>query len=182
MLDPKIAKYVTRQRFRTRIYSIVLAVGGTVALVLPAAAGIAFEWLVAWLLLFSGIFQFIAAFVDQMKDHFFGKLLWATLFIGAGLWLSANPVLGVATLAVTIGILFIFEGAVRLTLAWRTRGRRDNVLMWVAAAASLAIAALLFVAGPLGSATVVGLLVGVNLLSGAALIWILPDALQEEST
>lgn len=152
-----------------RGFGIILIILGVIALVLPVISSFLVEQFLGALLFVGGVLQALAAITGR-KHHAFGfKLLWAASFIVTGLWLISQPIEGIASLALIVGILFIFEGLIKLSYVWRIRHWPHTGLRWIAALLSLLIGLALILGWPEHSSQVLGLLVGINLLSGGVM-------------
>ncbi len=147
------------------LLGIVLMVGGGLALANPFAASLAVTTLVGAFLLLAGVLQLGVALVNSAVPH----RLW-TGFVGllgllAGLSLLTDPLAGVVSLTLLVGIVLLMTGAVRLGMAWRLR---QTPLFWfllLSGAASVLIGVL--VAGNIAAAATsfLGLLLGIQLLA-----------------
>ena len=76
---------------------------------------------IAWLIVFSGGFQFIHAFQSKGIGSIVWKLLVAVLYLIVGLYFLMNPLLGVAAFTFALAIFFVAEGLVDLVAYFQNR-------------------------------------------------------------
>ena len=146
------------------LLGIVLMVGGGLALANPFAASIAVTTLVGAFFLLAGALQLWVALTAPVP-HRIATGLIGVLGLLAGVSLIANPLAGVISLTLLVGIVFLITGAARLGMAWRLR---ETPLFWfllLSGAASVLIGFL--VVGNIAAAatTLLGLLLGIQLLA-----------------
>lgn len=144
---------------------IAMAIVGIAAIVFPIFSTLVAAILVGWVFLISGIVLFIGCFSVHGTGPFFGALLLSLLSIAAGVFLLFNPLAGAVALTLVVGILFIVQGAFELVFAFETRPHRGWVGMLISGIASVILAILIAAGWPAVSAIVLGILLGVNLLS-----------------
>jgi membrane protein HdeD len=150
---------------------LIATAGGVLALFNPIAATITATTIVAWLFLFMGATQVVAAF-GQMG---LGTRIWTAalgaLAIAIGGWILTNPIAGTLALTWTIGILFLVEGIVKLVLAFVTRGSPYFWAMLLSGAISVLLGGMILSRFPESAIAVPGILLAVDLIStGVALI------------
>ncbi len=153
-------------------FGIILLIGGLIALLNPFAASVAATTIAAIVFLFVGILQIVMAVRDT---HGTASRL-ATGFLGALLILFAvlllfDPIGGIISLTLMIGIFFIMLGAARLWIAWRLRPRRDWGWLAVAGAITVALGIATLFFATAGDLALLGLFLAVDLLfaGGAAI-------------
>lgn len=76
-------------------------------------------WLIA-----AGAIRFIAAFESE---HQASRLLLASVEIIAGIAIVASPNIGFATLALLVGLAFIFNGAGMILVGWATHAGTEGL-------------------------------------------------------
>ena len=153
------------------LLGVLLLVGGVVALANPFAASLAVTTLVGMVLVFSGVLQLWVAIADPGVPHRGWTGLVALVALLAGGALISNPLEGVVSLTLLLGILFLITGAGRLAMSWRMR---ETPLFWILllSGAASALIGLLVVGNIMAAATsLLGLLLGIELLvDGVALL------------
>ena len=156
-----------------KIFGIVFILGGIVALIVPAVAGIAIELLLGWLFFVVGCAQLAAALSAREHKSFWFKFVWAILFAFVGLWLFLFPAEGVQALALVVGALFLVEAIVKMAFSWQRRSTPNIGLILFSGILSFIIAMILLSGWPQQSATLLGILVGVNLLANGIVVLLL---------
>jgi uncharacterized membrane protein HdeD (DUF308 family) len=138
---------------------------GILALVFPIFSTIVAALFVGWVFLISGGFMFFGAFSIHGTGPFFGALLLGLLSIVAGVFLIFNPLGGAVALTLVIGVIFIFQGAFEIFFAFETRPHDGWVGMLISGIASIVMAVLIAAGWPAISLVVLGILLGVNLVT-----------------
>jgi uncharacterized membrane protein HdeD (DUF308 family) len=140
---------------------IVLIVGGVLALLAPYAVSIAITLIVGVSFLLGGLLNAWAAI--SFADGRLANGIFAVLGLFLGISFLADPLGGLISLTVLVGLLFLVSGAVRLWLAW---AGRDNPAFWllvVSGAVSVLLGGLIL--SDVGGATAfLGILLGIELL------------------
>ncbi len=152
---------------------LVLIVGGILSLLLPFAASLAVTLIVGWAFAIAGVVHVAAAFGEG------GNRLWNGIFglleIVLGLSFIFNPLSGMISLTLLLGVLFFASGVMQLALAWV---RRDADSIWMLAlsgAISVALAVMIAFNLVEASTTVPGVLLGIELIStGVAFLMLRP--------
>lgn len=138
---------------------------GLVALVFPMFSTLVAALFVGWVFLVSGGFMFFGAFSIHGTGPFFGALILGLLSIVAGVFLIFNPLAGAVALTLVVGVIFIFQGAFEIFFALETRPHQGWVGMLISGIASIVLAVLIAAGWPAISLVVLGILLGVNLVT-----------------
>ena len=144
---------------------IAMVIVGIAAIVFPMISTLVAALLVGWVFLISGIFLLVGSFSIHGTGPFFGALLLSLLSIAAGVFLLFNPLAGAIALTLTVGIIFIIQGAFEIFFAFETRPHTGWVGMLISGIASIVMAILIAAGWPAISVIVLGILLGVNLLT-----------------
>src|SRR6202043_2480727 len=96
------------------IEGIVLVILGIAAIVVPPIATLAFELVIGWLFLFSGIVGLVTTFWMRNAPGFWWSLLSAVVAIAAGLVLLRWPLSGTLSLTFVMIAFFVVEGVVTI--------------------------------------------------------------------
>ncbi len=144
---------------------ILMAAVGAFAILFPFAASVATNFMVGGLFIASGILSIFHAFTVKGTGPFFGALLVGLITLVAGVFLFSNPAAGLLVLTMTVGLVFIFEGAFHVVAAFELRP--DKGWGWLLVSAVISILAGLIIVSRLPGASliVLGLVVGINFLS-----------------
>ena len=151
----------------------LMVILGVLAIFVPAAATIAADIFVGWLLLISGVAGLFAVFSAKDAPGFFWSLLTAILAAAAGVLLIWKPVEGALSLTFVLTAFFIAEGLIQTITSIAYRKAIPSVWGWMLASGlcDLLLVAIIVAAWPLSAAWTLGLLAGVNLLtSGVAIV------------
>ena len=138
---------------------------GILALVFPIFSTLVAALFVGWIFLVSGGFMFFGAFSIHGTGPFFGALLLGLLSVVAGVFLIFNPLAGAVALTLLVGVIFSFQGAFEIFFAFETRPHDGWVGMLISGIASIVMAVLIAAGWPAVSLVVLGILLGVNLLT-----------------
>lgn len=153
------------------VLGVLLLIGGVFALAYPFATSVAITQLVGALFAVGGAFQLWAAIAGTSLGPRFSTGLAGVLALAVGFFLLLNPLEGVVSLTLLVGILFLITGIVRLVVAW---GLRDTPLFWLLLLSG-AVSTLLgiLVIGDLGGAAtaLLGVMLAIELIAdGSSLI------------
>ena len=154
-----------RQTFRSSIlFAILLIVLGILAISLPMVASIGVARVISWLILIDGIFQFVYAFRSKGVGHTIWKLLVSLLYIAAGVYLLANPLLGLTGLTLLLAMFFFVEGIVDIgTFVWSHRSDGSEWLL-LHGIVTLILGVMIWRHWPFSSLWALGTLVGISML------------------
>jgi len=160
----------TRETIRTNagwsiILGIVLIILGIIAIAAPFFTSITIGFFLGWLFIIGGIIQAVYAFRNNHRpSSLVLKLLLGIVAIVAGILLITNPVVGVASLTLIVGIYFFVDGIFRVFLAFQLKPAAN--WGWVLLNGILMIILGIFIWSqwPSSAVWVLGVLVGVGLL------------------
>ena len=164
---------VTIERRRTLwdvVFGILLFIGGLIVLGDVVIATAVSVLLVGWLTLVAGIVGILASLFKIGK----GGAFWSTLLSGAlmlalGILILRNPLVSLVAITMAAGLLFLTGGIIRFVAGFEPSRARWVLLF----SGALSIALGLIVIFHLGTAslTLLGILLGVQLLvDGATLV------------
>jgi len=148
-------------------WPIILMLIGALALALPVATSFAVARILAWVLVFEGIFQLFYAFKSEGVGRILWKVLVAVLYLVGGLYLLANPLLKVAALSLMLAIFFVVEGIMDLsTYVFSAKTEGSNWLL-VHSVVAILLGFMIWRRWPISSLWAVGILAGISIfLSG----------------
>jgi uncharacterized membrane protein HdeD (DUF308 family) len=142
-----------------------MTIVGIIAIGFPIVSTLATALFVGWMFLLAGVFLFVGSFTIHGTGPFFGAMLMALLMIAAGVFLLFHPLAGAMALTIVLGVLFLFQGAFELALAFEMRPHSGWVWMLLSGAASVILALVIAVGLPGISLIALGVLLGINFLS-----------------
>jgi uncharacterized membrane protein HdeD (DUF308 family) len=163
-MDMDAAAVVKRSSGWAIALSILLIVLGVLAIAIPAVAAIAVTTLVAWLLIFGGIFHFVMAFSTKGAGAVIWEVLVGLVYIFGGGYMLFHPLLGVATLTLLLAAFFLVEGIFEIIAFFRIRGISGAGWMLFDGLVTLLLAGLIWAHWPSSSVWAIGTIVGVSLL------------------
>jgi uncharacterized membrane protein HdeD (DUF308 family) len=137
---------------------------GTLAILEPAVAGLAVATLVGWLLIGSGFVHGVNAFRSESVTRAAGQVFVGVLYVIAGLYFLAHPLIGLGVLTVSLACV-LFAEAVMDLVAWFGARRDDGsewLLMNAVTTGALSVMILLYL--PSISIGAIGMLLGLNLI------------------
>jgi uncharacterized membrane protein HdeD (DUF308 family) len=159
---------------------IVLILVGLAAICMPLVASLAVELFIGWILLVSGLMQVIYSFSSRGWGRFFVRLLAGLLYLIVGLMLVAQPLRGVVTLTLLLGILFVLEGICKIIASIGNRYMPCWGGLCLSGVLALIIGIIIWNGWPSSAAWAIGLLVGINILFRGWALIALASALPSE--
>jgi uncharacterized membrane protein HdeD (DUF308 family) len=161
------------------IEAILLLVLGVAALIAPFIAGLTIALLIGWLLVLSGAVGLFAAFAGRVHFHRGWSLASAIIALIAGLLLLLFPLIGVLTVAIVIGAYLMVDGVSLIGLGLTRRKRGYSGWPWLLASGALDVVLAIFILslGAAGSSTVIGIIVGIDLIFAGVVLLLQRHAL-----
>jgi len=166
------------------IEGVVLIVLGVIALIVPATAGIALSIVLGLVLVVSGGMGLISAFAGRAHAHSGLGFASAVVAIAVGLMLLFYPLAGPVAVSILLATYLLVDGVILVATALDLRKRGALRWGWMLASGVLDIllAAVLYMISGVGSAVLVGIVVGVDLIvAGAVLLLIQRGATRESA-
>ena len=146
---------------------------GFAALVFPVMSTLIATAFVGWLLVLSGVLAVLGAFQIRGTGPFFGALLFGLLSLGGGAFMLARPTVGELAITLTLGFLFMLQGASEAFLAFEIRPARAWGWMLVSAICSIVLSIVIVLGLPGVSMVALGIIIGVNFItSGVAYVYV----------
>jgi uncharacterized membrane protein HdeD (DUF308 family) len=165
-----------RAHWRLFLFQGVIMIGlGVLAIAAPVWATLAVDVYVGWLFLISGAIGLVAMFSTRSVLGFLWTFVTALLSVAVGALLLWRPVEGVVSLTIVLTAFFITEGIFQAVAALIYRDGMPGSWGWllVSGLADLALAAIIITGWPGTVVWILGLLVGINLLtSGWAVVMV----------
>ncbi|WP_322866721.1 HdeD family acid-resistance protein [Aquicoccus sp. G2-2] len=149
------------------VIGVLLALGGIFAFANPLAASIAVTTLVGFAFLVTGAIQAWAAFDGRAPGGRFWHGVSALMGIVAGVWLLANPLQGMVSLTLLLGVVFLVTGVLRIGLGFRIGQTQAKTLLILSGIAGVVVAVLIFSDFEQAATSFLGILLGVELLAQA---------------
>ena len=153
-----------------KIAGIIFVILGALAILFPYVAGLSYNFILAYLIIFAGAAHLWWAWRPSLEGRT-QHLLLGLLFLAGGISLLVFPWIGL--ISFTLGVSFLIQGGVQLALASnspRLRGNSKTMLI-VAGLAGIIAGALILIGLPSTAAWAIGTLAGINMLFfGVALL------------
>jgi uncharacterized membrane protein HdeD (DUF308 family) len=146
------------------LWGILLAVFGFIAIGVPFLAAVAVTVVVGWLIVFAGIVHIVLAFHSHGAGSVIWKLLVGLAYLVVGGYTLIHPVLGLASLTLLLGVLFLVEGILNVVLYFTLRPLRGAGWVLVDGLITLVLGGMIYLQWPSSSIWAIGILVGVSML------------------
>jgi uncharacterized membrane protein HdeD (DUF308 family) len=146
------------------VWAVLLIVFGFLAIALPLATSLGVVLIVAWMIVFSGGFQFIHAFQSKGAGSIAWKLLVATAYLIAGIYFLLHPLLGVASFTLALAFFFVVEGVLDLVAYFQNRSQDGAGWILLDGVVTLLLGILVWRHWPSSSLWVIGTLVGISMI------------------
>jgi uncharacterized membrane protein HdeD (DUF308 family) len=137
---------------------------GVVAIAAPMIAALSAGILVGFAVLFGGAAQLVHAFETRAEGRFLLKLLVGIVYVLAGYWLLARPVVGVLSLAIILGTFLLAQGLLTVILAFQVRPKQGWGWMLFDGAVSIVLGILIWAHWPSDAAWLIGTFFGISLV------------------
>lgn len=144
--------------------SILMILAGILAIIAPAAAGIAVTIFVGWLLVFSGAAHLVFAWHTRTTGGFIWELLVGIAYILVGAYVLLHPVAGLASLTLALAIYLFAEAILEFVLSFRLRPLPGSRWLLFDGIITLILAVLIWRSWPSSAPWVIGTLVGISML------------------
>jgi uncharacterized membrane protein HdeD (DUF308 family) len=156
----------TRNSSRPSIpLALLLILLGMVALALPIVTSWSVVLVMAWLIILSGVIQFIHAFRSTGVGTVLWKVVVAVVYLVAGIYLRFHPLLGAKALTLMLAVFFVVEGATDLVTYFRVRKVPGAGWIFFDGIVTLFLGLLVWRHWPSSSLWVIGTLVGISMIS-----------------
>lgn len=146
------------------IWSLLLILFGLLAIGLPLAISFSGGLFIGWLLILCSAIQVLHAFQPDDIASLPWKLAAALLFMGAGIYLLADPILGISRLNLAIGLFFIAEAVVDFLGYMKARESIGSSWILFDGIGTLILGLLIWRQWPSSSSRATATLVGISML------------------
>ena len=125
-----------------------------------------------WVFIFAGIAQIVYAFQSRGAGQVVWKVILGFLYLLAGILVVANPLEGVLTFTLVLGITIFVQGIIQVSIAFQMRRISPN-WAWMLVSGIIGIIFGIFVWSnfPFRAVWMIGILIGTNLLFDG--VWML---------
>src|SRR5262245_21461276 len=175
-LDEAAEVFKDAMRQTVRRYSLwylvqgcLLAAAGVLAIIYPVISSVAVIVLLGWLLIISGILQGISLIGAGQVPHFWLQLISVILAVLIGFLFLRDPEQGLVTITLLLIVFFMIEGISKIVFALTIRPFPNWAWMLASGLVGIFLSVLLWANMPVTAVWLIGLLLGIELISvGAA--------------
>jgi len=146
------------------IEGVIFWVLGLFAITMPLATGIGFEMLLGILFTIGGVFGVFRAFAAKSLPGRWCAVLGSVLFAFCGILLLANPMEGVITITLFLGVFFAVEGMTKLIQGVMMKSQKNGAWIFLDGILSLFVSAIIWSEWPHSAMWFLGLVVGIKML------------------
>lgn len=144
---------------------IVLVLMGLGAIVSPFVAAVFVTIILGWMFVVGGILRGIDAIRSRYERSFVWQLLISILYVVLGMLILTNLFSGVLSLTLLIGIFIFIQGVFEVILAFQIRPSGNWIWVLLSGLINVILGILIWSKWPVGAAWILGVLVGVSLLT-----------------
>jgi uncharacterized membrane protein HdeD (DUF308 family) len=141
------------------------AVVGILALLFPFFTTMTVAFMIGWVLIFAGAVTIYGAFSVEGTGPFFGQMLLGLLTLALGVYLMMHPAVSIVALTIMLAVIFMFDGAAQLVLAFDVRPRDGWIWVLLSGLVSIGVGLLIAAELPDSSRVALGILVGIKFLA-----------------
>jgi uncharacterized membrane protein HdeD (DUF308 family) len=146
-----------------------LAILGVLAIAAPWVASTVMDYMVGGALIAAGVTQLGSAASTLTWRGFWLTLLCGSLSLVAGTGMIVLPKAGIEALVVFLGLILLFESAAKLAAAFSIRGDFPWGWLLIDGVITGLLGSVLLTSRPAAAAVLLGVFVGVNLLSSGVM-------------
>jgi uncharacterized membrane protein HdeD (DUF308 family) len=146
------------------VWGVCLIILGMLAVASPVIAAVAVNVVISWLIIVAGVVHLIAAFQANRAASVVWRVLVGLAYVFFGLYLLANPALGVVSLTLVLAALFLIEGIFDIALYFQTRSTQRSGWILFDGIVTLLLGVLIYRHWPSSSAWAIGTIVGISLI------------------
>ncbi|MEM0949449.1 MAG: DUF308 domain-containing protein [Pseudomonadota bacterium] len=150
------------------LFGVLSIAGGILALMNPFGASFAATVIAGWVFILIGILEIIGTLTDKEASGKIWMVLLGVLAIWLGFSILQHPLAGMVSLTVVVAISFLAAGVFKVVLAFSMEDKRFFWLILLSGVVSVVLAVMIFSNFPQSAATVLGILLGIDLISNGA--------------
>lgn len=144
--------------------AVAFIVLGTLAILMPFVAGLAIAKLVGVLLIVGGVMYAIDAVKGESTGHKVWRGIVAILYVAAGVYFLANPMIALTTLTLFLAFVLFVEAFSNVAVFFQGRHMKGAGWFLVNAVITFILAVMIWRNWPSISIWAIGTLVGIDLL------------------
>jgi uncharacterized membrane protein HdeD (DUF308 family) len=155
---------VRRTPVWSMVFSALIIAAGVLAIALPMLAGVAVTGIAGWLLILAGILHFALAFGGGGRTTVLWEILLGVVYGVTGIFMVANPLVGLESLTLIVAIYLFIEGVLELVLSFQLRPAPGAWWVLLDGIVTLALAIWISATWPISSFWVIGTIVGISMI------------------
>jgi uncharacterized membrane protein HdeD (DUF308 family) len=155
------------------IQGVLLVAAGVLAIIYPVISSVAVILLLGWLLIISGVLQGISLIGARHVPHFWLQLISVALAILIGFLFLRDPQQGLLTITLLLIVFFMIEGISKVVFALTIRPFPNWGWVFASGLVGILLSLILWASLPITATWLIGLLLGIQLISvGAAIAYL----------
>lgn len=155
------------------LQGFLLSAAGILAIIFPLVSSAAAVTLLGWLLLLSGLVQGISLIGTRQVPHFWLQLISVILGVLIGLLFLRDPLDSLVTITLLLIVFFMIEGISKIVFALTIRPLPHWGWVLGSGLVGVLLSLLLWASMPVTAVWLIGLMLGVKLISvGGAIAWL----------
>lgn len=155
------------------VQGVLLVAGGILAVVYPVVSSVAVVVLLGWLLIISGLVQGISLLGARQVPYFWLQLISVILGVLIGILFLRDPAQGLLTITLLIIVFFMIEGISKIVFALTIRPFPNWGWVLASGLVGIVLSLILWASLPVTAIWLIGLLLGIELISvGAAITYL----------
>ena len=144
--------------------SVVMIVLGSIAILVPHAAGIVFSIFVGWVLVGSGLAHLVYAFASWGLVTFLWRSVVGLFYLAGGMYLIVDPGLSQPGLTLAVAAILLFEGLLETTASFVALALPGSGWLLLDGMVTLLLSYFIWRSWPSSASWAIGTLIGVNLI------------------
>jgi uncharacterized membrane protein HdeD (DUF308 family) len=149
---------------------VLLVVAGILAMIYPVVSSVAVVVLLGWVLIVSGVLQGISLIGAGHVPHFWLQLISVILAVLVGFLFLRDPAQGLLTITLLLIVFFMIEGISKIVFALTIRPFPNWGWVLASGMVGVLLAPILWGSLPSTALWLIGLLLGIQLISAGAAI------------
>jgi uncharacterized membrane protein HdeD (DUF308 family) len=155
------------------VQGVLLIAGGILAVIYPIVSSVAVVVLLGWLLIISGLVQGISLLGARQVPYFWLQLISVILGVLIGILFLRDPGQGLLTITLLIIVFFMIEGISKIVFALTIRPFPNWGWVLASGLVGIVLSLILWASLPVTAIWLIGLLLGMELISvGAAITYL----------
>ncbi len=164
-IDGEIKQEIKKATGWSVALGILMVILGIMAIAVPLATSVAVAFWIAWVLIGCGVIELAYAIQSRSEGGIFWKLLVGVAYLVAGIYLLVFPLKAAVALALMLSIFLVIQGVFEVIMAFQVRPLPNWGWVLFSGVLSLLLGVLLWSGWPENSFMLIGLLVGISLIS-----------------